>query len=590
MAAQKPGSSSPDALARALGAGQPASAARPPRRVFIDVPVYTFTGWDSVPLVRQALSDLEFGNFRAASLLIDAMGRDDRVTGVMRNRIGSVLSSPVEFDPAEEDDELSETMREALEEDWSKMYDEAVFAEILDWGLKIGVCAVEIIWDMPTGGKRWTPKLKAWHPQFLMWRWDTRSFWIITQDEQVEIKQGDPKWFLFTPFGVQRGWIRGLVRVLGTLWIMRQWALRDWGRYNEVHGMPVRKAIVPWEADEPLKERFGQELAALGSESVIKTPQREDGTGFDLELVEAKADTWETFEGSLDKVETCMAIAVLGQNLTTEAGTGGSSGSLAQGKVHEGTRQDICDSDAEVISTQYRAQVLQWWAVYNFGEDARDKCPWSRWDTEPEENLGELAKAFSDLAVALPNLTTAGSDLDKLLKRFGIDVTEHGPIMPTLPGEDPPDDETRNPFEKPPAPPPALGPDGKPVPPGAGAPPKPTQPPARADVRAWVLKQLQKGRGRNLPKTRPSKKSGVVVGQMFVDAVGDKAVRAGSKMLAPDVEVLMGLVNRAHNLAGLQKAVEHEYANMDPAALAEVLRRAMLLAELAGRLAVLEDA
>jgi len=291
----------------------------------------------------------------------------------------------------------------------------------------LGIGLAEVLWETSDGS--WQPRLKVWHPSFLWWRWDTRSYWLNTQDGQVEIPEGGSgKWLVYCPYGYYRGWMDGRVRPLSLPWLVRGWARRDWARYSEVHGIPAKKAIVPPTADVDQKSRFTRMLANLGSEPVIECEQGQDGNRFDYELVEAKANSWECFSRLLEHADTAIAVTLLGQNLTTEV----KQGSRAAAQVHNSVRRDFLRADAATLGRALRKGLLQPWARFNFGHE--ELAPRPAWGTEPPEDAAAEADALQKLAVALGAFQDAKLPVDllALLREQGV------PLLPEAADNDAP--------------------------------------------------------------------------------------------------------------------------------------------------------
>lgn len=364
----------------------------------------SWSAWDSLSMVKCALRDLEQGNLQRAAQLADMMGRDDRVSGCLDVRTLGLLGLPLTFEGAGDARRKSAVSR-TVEEAWWTWCPEAELAELLRWGLRIGVALGEIVWEL---GEKWTPRLKVWHPAALTWRWDLGCFQVQTMDGPINVTPGDGKWILFAPFGAQRSWMGGLVRRLAIPWLIRQWGWRDWARYSEVHGQPTRVARTPAGASSAARAAFLADVASLGTDPTIDLPQgpNKDTPGWDVTLLEAAADGWESFDGLLAKTETSIAIAVLGQNLSTEV----KGGSYAATKVHDAVRGDLIRYDAENLATCLRQQLLMPWALYNLGDPVL--APWPRWDTEPPEDEQALAQRDKTTAEAVATFQAAGAPVD----------------------------------------------------------------------------------------------------------------------------------------------------------------------------------
>lgn len=520
--------------------------ARPPSKSLRELPVVSVESFQDVGLLRQALVQHELGYFQSSASLLDLMGRDDRITGLLSQRFNGLLGLPFDFDG--KDEEASKPFVEALEDngEWIRMAPRETIFELLRWGYGIGFGLAEKVWDL---GDRWIPSLKVWHPRFVQYRWETQSFWVTTMDGPVEVAEGN-RWVIFTPYGKERGWMGGLIRSLALPWIIRQFTYRDWARYGEVHGLPIKKAIVPPEAGKKEKEEFARDLVRLASESLIVLPQGEDGDKFDVQLLEAVALGHETFDKLISKCESSLAIAVVGQNLTSEV----KGGSYAAAQVHQNVRADIIRSDADAICKTLKRQLLDEWALYN--HESTDDVPAPCFDTDPPEDLTAKSTTVSNVASAIASFHSSGAPVDfrKLLEDFNIPVDENAPDMVAAEPQDP---EGEN-----------IPGDPKGADPIDGKEPKPKKKLTALDRKAH----------------------GAVRGQVYTDTIGDEARAAAAGALKPDLKHLVELIDGADSYEALRQKVLSAYKHrMTPDALAKVQEQAAILADLNGRYAVLED-
>lgn len=536
----------------------------PDFKVFRDLPIVGMPAWDSVQSVRAALAQMDNqGQFFNAALLLDAMLQDDRIVGTFSARFDGLLGLPLEMRTpvGMEEDAKALEIAEAAKADFSRMADEATLRSLLRWGRGLGLGLASKSID--TTGERWVPRLKVWHPRFIYWRWDSRRFHVITEgDGAVEVRQGpdipeaerDRNWMIYTPFGYGRdAWISSLIRSLAIPWLIRQWAYRDWARYSEVHGLPIRKVKMPAEWSDEERQRALEEIGQLASESVVRCIQRSDGTGFDLMLEEAKANTWEGFQKLIDKTDTSIAVAVIGQNLTTEV----TAGSLAAAKVHERVRDDVLRADAETLGSALRDGVLKDWAAYNFGDP--ELAPWPHWHVEQPEDKKSEGEGFEFVGKAISALRAAGVPLDteSFCDRFDVPIDEDGEF------EDPQDIQSA-----------AAEREGDAL-----------------DREMAQRSMMDKGgkakmsaalRAHRLPK-------GAIEGQAYVDDLADKGRAAAAKALHPDLAALLSIVKKHDDYESIRRALLERFKGMSPTRLATVMEKCLILAEMNGQASVLDD-
>lgn len=521
---------------------------RPRIRRAQELPLVSFTDWDSVNQVKMAIRQMENGVFSMAADIIDAMGRDDRITGCLTQRSRALVSLPMALDPRG-DKRQAQACANELDDLYEELYPNSALTDLLRWGTLLGAGLGQHLWEY--GERRWNYRLKIWHPKMLSYRMDTRSFWVQTMDGEQEVVPGDGQWILYTPYGMDRGWMQGIVRSLYVPWLIRQWAMRDWARYSEVHGLPIRKAILPPNAQKEETSRFVAELANLANESTIATPQMAGGTAgdpnrYDVELLEAMSRNWETFDKLLDRADANIAIAIVGQNLSTEV----KGGSFAAATAHQNIRNDILQFDGEGMAQTLRDQSLKHWALLNYG--SADLAPMPIYATKPPEDKVQKATAWLKTGEGLTALRNAGIkvDIDEVTDMEGIPTTGAAHELPP----DPPKGATLAPGEEP-APPPAKPPPGRPTAKASQA-----APPA------------------------------AIEGQMFVDDLVDDGVPLGAAAARQALRQVLALVEDAKDYESLRAELKKLYGDLDPKRMAALLHQAMVLAELAGMYAARKEA
>jgi phage gp29-like protein len=386
----------------------------PPSRPFAStvrsLPVQAFTGFDTVYAINAALFQLERGVFRNAAILSDATGRDDRISAVTSTRVGGLLATNLDVKPADDTDKAAKLAgmlggTEDAPGRWDRMFPQGNLAKLLRSGLHLNMGVAQIVWTLEGG--MWWPRLHFWHSQFVRWDVPSESFKLQTENQgEIDLPRLDDdteaegNWFVWCPFGYRYAWTDGLIRSLAPMFMRRMWINRDWARYNEVHGLPITKAIAPGSGGKgSAHEEFFEAVANRGAEPTILLRQGEDGNKFDVELLEATAQTYQTFSDSKTDVNTDIAILMLGQNLTTEA-TGGGLGD-GGAATHNLVRLDKAREDAALATELYK-QVLRPWARFNFKDPNLAPRPMYRVDP-PDDEISKAAvlKGLGDGIAAL---------------------------------------------------------------------------------------------------------------------------------------------------------------------------------------------
>lgn len=507
-------------------------------------------------IVQGVLAEHDLGQFQRSALLWEQIRRDDRVAATMSVRINALLGLEHDFQQSKtkkkirlvtDDEESAATMERA----WEAFAEPPDRVQILSWALGVGFAFGRVEWQMTAD--EWMPQLTVWHPSFVSWRPSELMYYAQTANAgQQPITPGENGWWLWAPFGHKRGWTFGYVHQLAMPWMARSFSYRDWCRYNEVHGLPTTKAYIPPGTQDDDEARYLTELANRTSAPTVRLPLNKDNTkGYDFELVEAKADTWEAFQGMKNDANVDIAVAVLGQNLTTEV----KGGSFAAAKVQDKVRGDVLEADARAFEAFLNAQVMGPYAQYNLPGGAAN-APKLRFQTKESVDMLTAGQGLGAIGDGLIKAKAAGIqvDVDEVTRRTDIPTT--------------------GPWEEPEPPPPANVPPAQ-LTPGIVTPP------------AKFPKQVTASEGETEEEraTRlghPSARATQEQGQAYADAIVELFSRSGATALNEDRLKVLSVIMQAETFEEMQGMLERVYSEMDPAALAELMATAEKLAELNG--------
>lgn len=391
--------------------------------IYREIPLVTVsTNW-SVQDIRNALQSHVIGLFDESSQLVDAIVGDDRVQATMGSRTGGLLGRPIKFKKAIFEDskkqKLADKCYDAFCKIWQTVGNEATLSELLQWSHMMGFGIGQLMWD--TSGDIWIPYLKPWHPRYSYYHWTYHKYIAMTMDGQVAIEPGDATWVMHVPHGHYRGWMRGSVRAIAQPWLIRQYAMRDWARWSERHGLPIIKASTPIAADPNQVNQFQSQLSQLGQESVITLPKGVDaGLGYDLDLLEASDASWEGFQKLIAQCDMNITLALLHQNLTTEV----KEGSYAAARIHGDVRQSALESDARALAYTIYQQISRPFAALNFGDP--ELAAYVDWDVQPPEDSSVIAATLDKVGDAILKFGKAGigiKDLSKLFQKLDIPIS-----------------------------------------------------------------------------------------------------------------------------------------------------------------------
>jgi phage gp29-like protein len=500
------------------------------------------------PALLQSLSlQADSGDLYRLGDLVEQMLADDRIPELLDTLVGDVLSADLTFEKDARSKVGDAEKADELDTDWPLGYDDDELKQLGMWTLMTGVgfCKHEAWLD--SEGGRIVPLLKWWHPKQFLYRQFpiTDRTWLVRDENggQTPLAAGDGTWVILTRRGEFRPWANGLWRELCWWWMLKRCAIQDWG----VHSEKSSKLVVNSDNETTAEMRKGiaKYVYEASKDAVISLPP-----GFKMELIELSANTREIYQAQVDAANAAFAIAILGQNLTSDV----SSGSLAAAEVHERKENRKVTGVAKMLAKGLQQQSIAWWAEYNFGD--RALAPYPRWDTDPPEDSSAKATTFKTTADGLVSLKNAGYKLkpEQIETDFGLVVEEVEPPAPVpVPGQ--------------------PGVPGKPV-----APKPPAKKPAPAQARF-----LASG-------DDPASVPGYVAGQVYVDALTDKSTALAADDHDGFVERLLEAIDGCEDYSQVRRAVLDAYAEEDdPERLAELVEHGMLLANLAGRHAVAED-
>ncbi len=408
-----------------------ADAAWDPSKPAFELPIYGVGPPQYIDAVNAALTALEQGSFYLPAILADSIMRDDSVMSAMDIRVHGLLGADRDIEPAEDSDSARKA-QEDLERDFDHMFPSPELDALHSYGVLLSVGVAQRLTTIRR--KSYTPTIKTWNPRNLWYDWLIRKFHLVTENRgDLVIEPDDPEWIVWEPYG-QHGWLRrAKLRALVMPWLIRKSCRDWWARYAEVLGQPIRAGIVPRDRLPADERTFLSQISNVGNEMVVRLPQGGDGKNFDLKLIEAKSNNWETFQKLLEFCDKSIEVALLGQSQSTE----GQGGLGSQEKAGESTIVRILKGDCRLGST-LRDQGLGEWAQENYGD--AELAPYVSWEVEPPEDLEKRSQAFLNMskgAALLPPEYQKHVDARAVLDQYQVPVLDADKVVEPLPQEDP---------------------------------------------------------------------------------------------------------------------------------------------------------
>ena len=373
------------------------------------------------------------GNFSQSAQLVEAMLSDDEMPTSIQKAVTLIVNSkfaavPMTKQGTEEPDANSAKQAEAIQPLWGEIVNTRTMGAMVQWYITLGVAIGELVWDT-SAPVYWRPKLRVLHPQFLVHDLSVldsngeRGCFKYTNAAGVQevVTPGDGRWVLL---GDRHSYVNSGVRALTSAWLSKQYALRDWNRYNERHGMPIVKAKVPFEASKDSKEDFLDDVANMGSESVALLPTGldENGTEFDLELLEAKDTSWESFKSLIERCDRKIQLYFQGSNTNELIDASGSRNTTQSGR--DIAKERASEREIEIMPW-LREQILKPFSYVNVADADLDLCPYPHYKVLGDSDSFKEAESSQKLFEAISAARDAGyqvNNAEKLALELGLDI------------------------------------------------------------------------------------------------------------------------------------------------------------------------
>ena len=220
-------------------------------------------------------------------------------------------------------------------------------------GIGHGFAALEIEWHRDVENGWWLPKSIQHRPH----RW----FTVDETYQEIRLRNNND---IYGESLIQYGWIlhrhssktgypatQGLYRALMLPYLFKNFAVRNWLRFCELYGIPIR-ALFTSVRDVAQRRDLLRSLRDMGSSGVAIL----DGAASeDLKTVDITTGEGQGFQSLIDWCERSVSKAILGGTLTSDTGK---NGNYATASVHDDVRRQIRDNDARQIAETLTNQLV----------------------------------------------------------------------------------------------------------------------------------------------------------------------------------------------------------------------------------------
>jgi phage gp29-like protein len=172
---------------------------------------------------------------------------------------------------------------------------------------------------------------------------------------------------------------RGLAHWLyWPVWFKRN-DVKFWLMLIDKLGIPTTKGTYPKGTTKAEQDKFLETIAQIQNEAAMVLPE-----GMMVELIEAARQGSVGQEQLYDRMNEAISKVVLSQTMTTDDGA-----SQSQSQVHMEVRQDVTESDADLIDASATATIVTWLCSWNYPGAG---IPQVRRDFEEPEDANTIAE------------------------------------------------------------------------------------------------------------------------------------------------------------------------------------------------------
>jgi phage gp29-like protein len=231
--------------------------------------------------------------------------------------------------------------------------------DLLD-ALGKGFSVSEIIWQ--TGSDLWKPVgYKHRDPRWFKFDYE--------HGEELRLKvEGSDKGVPLDPYKFIVHYPRlrsglkirgGLARLACWSYLCKTYTVKDWMRFIELFGQPLRLGRYESTASDLDKEILKRAVTMLGVDAAAILPK---GMEIDFQEISNTASGATLYEKCANWIDKQISKAVLGQTMTADDGS-----SQSQAKVHDGVREDILRADVRRLCATINQQLVERFVNVNFG-------------------------------------------------------------------------------------------------------------------------------------------------------------------------------------------------------------------------------
>jgi hypothetical protein len=373
--------------------------------------------------LESALYMADSGDISKAAQLWRSIQTDGVAAGVMGTLTGGITRLKKKYRGKDEIVEELQRGYGSVRSVFDEMNPPAEVARMAADGVALGISVLERV---PVPGRDF-PVLVRLDPAYLYYLWSENRWYYRSVAGNLPITPGDGRWVLHIPGGRVAPWQQGKWPALGKAFIRKTHADLHKDNWEAKLANAARVAVSPQGAGEAQKQAWWRAVMAWGVNTVFGvTP------GYDVKLIESNGRGHESFESSMDRSDRETIIAIAGQIVTTEGGTG-----FVNGDLYKSIRADVIQEVAESIAYTINTQVLPHWIASRYGLAALvEGGAIYEYDVDPPKELAQVAASMTATGAAIRVLDQSlaphnlQSDAKEILQRAGVPTVDGAAPLP----------------------------------------------------------------------------------------------------------------------------------------------------------------
>jgi phage gp29-like protein len=310
--------------------------------------------------------------------------RDDQCKSCWQQRTDSVVQAAWEVKPA------SESAIDTSAADFIKENLDSIEWDLANRGMHFGVwyghAVGECMWELREG-KVWLKEVKVRDRS--RFAYDVHNRLVLRSAARGDVWMPERKFWTFRtgadhddePYGL------GLAHYAYWPVFFKRNDIKFWLVFQEKFAAPTVMGKSPAGTfnDPTLKANVLAELRKFTTDTAILVPE-----GVEVDLLEAARSGATSYEELKNAMDSAIAKIILSQTMTTDDGS-----SRSQAEVHEGVRDKVTKTDADLLCSSANASWVTWLTEWNF-PGAKPPKVWR--NLEPPEDLDKRAERDSKIS------------------------------------------------------------------------------------------------------------------------------------------------------------------------------------------------